>query len=67
MLTSISFKNGQIFARLLGADAASGDVLLGEASDEEIRDYANENWACPYEAEGACYGDYSAVPIVWIS
>lgn len=50
------------YARLLNADASSGEIVIpGHATDNEIREFANENLCAPQ-----C-GDFSSAPVEWES
>lgn len=61
-LTVAEFTDGKFYARVIQADAASGEITIpGRATDNDIREFANENLAAPYDG----HGDYSDVVVVW--
>ena len=63
MLTIAELVDGddgwEIRARYLDADAASNAIGLGKMSEEEIIDYANDNWAAPDDLP-----DFDFVPVI---
>lgn len=61
IIDSIDHETGTFYARWLGADAASGElVFTGRATDAEIREVANNELAAPDDDS-----DYSGYDVVW--
>ncbi len=60
MLTLIKTNDEKFnfYTREINADAASGDVMLGHPSDNEIIEWANGNLSAP---ECGDYNDYSVI------
>lgn len=60
MLTIAEYTDGAFYARTINADATAGEIVIpGKATDEEIREYANENLCAP-----DC-GSFDGFPVYW--
>jgi len=60
-------ENHTFYARLVRATAISGDIVIpGHATDQEIRNFADDNLAAPFEDDqGVNFGDYQDAHVIW--